>query len=117
MALETLKDVLKIGGFEVEHTLAGDFWEPNTDLPIHVDYTRNEITFKIQKGPIKEMGLNGCQVDTIIMAAKMIILGLNEKFPCRHNAETLDHLSKALLSLENRKADRETRGVEGHNKL
>ncbi|RKX26660.1 MAG: hypothetical protein DRP46_10610 [Candidatus Zixiibacteriota bacterium] len=73
------------------------------------------MTFQIQRGPIKENGINGCQVDTMIATAKKIIEGFNKKIPCRENSITITKLDEALLWLRNRKAERESRGVEGRN--
>jgi hypothetical protein len=74
------------------------------------------ISFRIQNGPIKEVGVNGCQVDTLIEAAKLIVEGLNKQFPCRENSLIITKLEEALLWSMKRKLDREKRGVEGLNK-
>jgi len=84
----------------------------------HIDVTdENVILFKLQEGPIKETGENGCQVDTIVWAAKTIIESFNKKFPCRENSLAITKLDEALLWLGKRTADREARGVEGKNEL
>lgn len=117
MALETLKGVKEIGGFQVLQGPAGVDWSRLHELretyPVYVDDDLNAITFKIQNGPIKEHGVNGCQVDTMIEAAKLIIEGLNKKFYCDENAEAITNLELALASLARRRANREKRGVEG----
>jgi len=122
MALVTLKGVEEIGGFKVlqERPLlpSGEVdWDKFDELrktsPIYVDHDVNMISFRIQDGPIKEYGVNGCQVDTVIEAAKIIIEGLNNKFPCRENAMVITKLDEALLWSMKRKLDRESRGVEG----
>jgi hypothetical protein len=116
MALETLKQDEKIGGFGTlmndEH---GKQMFPVTpgDTFIVIDHGRNTITFKIQNGPIKENGINGCQVDTIIAAAAKIIEGLDKRFPCEENKKALAGLGMALAALEDRRLNREKRGVEG----
>ena len=46
---------------------------------INSGFLNGERYIKIQNGPIKENGVNGCQVDTIIEATKAIIEGLNKK--------------------------------------
>ncbi|MBP9693186.1 MAG: hypothetical protein KBE16_00550 [Alphaproteobacteria bacterium] len=74
------------------------------------------MSFNIQNGPVKENGVNGCQVDTIIEAAKVILEGLNKEFPCRENATAITKLDEALLWLLKRKLDREKRNVEGLSK-
>lgn len=40
---------------------------------------------------------------------------LNNKFPCKENAEAITHIETALLWLNKRTADRLARGVEGKN--
>ena len=126
MALETLKDTKEIGGFKV-----GDFDEltrmvedelPLAELnewvfdhPIMIDHFDNEITFRIQNKPIKEVGVNGCQVDTLIHAAKKILEGLDAKFPSEYNKLAINKLDMALCHLAERTRDREVRGVEGTN--
>jgi hypothetical protein len=132
MALETLNNVEKIGDFSVvimddlKKKFPERFSGPSSQMdyawfekeirPKNFIYVRqdvNSIAFTIQKGPVKENGVNGCQVDTIIEAAKKIIEGLNEKFPCRENSLAITKLDEALMWLQNRKLNREARGVEG----
>jgi hypothetical protein len=155
MALETLKGVKEIGGFKAivmdelkeqfpekfNESGAMDYkWFESDIRPNHFVYIRNDvnsISFTIQNGPIKENGVNGCQVDTIIEAAKLIIEGLNKQFPCRENALVVTKLiieglnkqfpcrenalvvtklDEALHWLEHRKKDRDKRAVEGLSK-
>mgnify|MGYP001765783351 CR=1 FL=1 len=113
MALETLRDLKEIGGFEIGRC------DENTDRPdnyIHIVDSANAIAFKIQNGPIKEAGVNGCQVDTIIETAKLIMLGLDKQFPCHENSQCAYHLTQALEWLKQRRINREQRGVEGLSK-
>lgn len=134
MALETLKGVTEIGGFTVvdmdelknlypakfNESGAMDYkWFESEIRPNFHIYKRdsvNSLSFTIQNGPIKEYGVNGCQIDTIIEAAKVIVEGLNAKFPCRENAMIITKLDEALLWSNKRKSDREKRGVEGQSK-
>lgn len=134
MSLETLKGVEKIGGFEVvvmddlrtkfperfNESGGMDYkWFEKEIRPKNFIYVRhdvNSISFTIQNGPIKENGVNGCQVETLIEAAKTIIQGLNEKLPCRENSIAITKLEEALMWLTARKLDREKREVEGTNK-
>ena len=119
MALETLKDVKKIDGFEVVAAISamgGGIHGPDAHIPVLIDHETNRITFQIQKGPIKENGVNGCQVDTIVMASLMIIEGLDKAFPCDENKAAYSHLMNAYDILKKRRSDREARGVEGLNK-
>lgn len=131
MALETLKHVNYIGGFRVicmdnlrdmypeKFNPSGSMdyqWFEKEVRPhsfIYVRHDKNSLSFTIQDGPVKEKGLNGCQIDTIIEAAKIMLEGLNDKFPCRENSLAITKLDEALQWLEYRKRDREKRGVEG----
>lgn len=131
MALETLRDITKIGGFDVvvmdelrtkhpekfNDSGAMDYkWFEKDIRPHNHIYVRNDvnsIAFTIQKGPINVNGVNGCQVNTIIEAAKIILEGLNKQFPCRENSLAITKLEEALMWLDKRRIDREARGVEG----
>jgi hypothetical protein len=130
MALETLKGVPTIGGYhvivmdELRDKFPDKFpdgrmdyaWFEKEIRPYNFIYLRNDvnsIAFTIQNGPIKENGVNGCQVDTLLYAAKAIIEGLDAKFPCEENAQCVSHLKAALDWLDQRTKKREARGVEG----
>lgn len=135
MALETLKDLKSINGYNIicmdelrekypekfNQSGAMDYsWFESTIRPHNFIYVRhdvNSISFTIQNGPVKEVGLNGCQVDQLIEVAKIMIQGLNEKFPCHHNIDAIRGLTDALYALAHRKQDRTKRGVEGYLKL
>ena len=112
MALETLKDVNEIGGFEVGR-------HPNQNFKDYIVISEedNAIGFKLQNGPIKDVGITGCQVDTMIHAAVLIIKGLNDNFPCIENNMAIEKLENALFWLMKRRMDREMRNVEGTNQL
>ena len=115
MCLEVLEGVKEIGGFKV------DFWPEDRNhwsetAPIIINKNTNAICFILQNGPIKEVGVNGCQVDTLVEAAKAIIEGLNAKYPCYENVRAIEGLKDALKALDDRKKAREARGVEGLSK-
>jgi hypothetical protein len=134
MALEAIEGVDELGGFPVvimddlrkrypakfNETGAMNYeWFEADIRPYHFVYVRkdkNSISFTLQKGPIGEVGVNGCQVDTVIHAAAAILRGFQSKFPCEENAAAIFHLENALIELEKRKKNREKRGVEGFNK-
>lgn len=77
----------------------------------------SSVKFTIQSGPIKEFGVNGIQIDDVIIWAKEKIEGFNSAFPCRENSMIVTKLDEALLWSVKRKLDREKRSVEGTNKL
>ena len=83
---------------------------------IKIDAKKSTITLAIQNGPIKENGVNGCQIDDLGKIWRGILKGFNTKFPCRENSITITKLDEALMWQEKRKQEREERGVEGYNK-
>ena len=126
MALEALKGVTKLGKHDVmsERPKKEDgqtdwtlFDEQRKTKPVFIDQDVNMISFRIQDGPVKENGLNGCQLDTMIEAAKIMLEGLNVKFPCRENSMAITKLDECLMWLDKRTKDREARNVEGESKL
>jgi hypothetical protein len=59
------------------------------------------ITFTIQSGPVKEFGVNGCQIDDVIAWAKDKIEQFNATFPCRENSLVGDQARRgAALALQ-----------------
>jgi len=118
MGLDTLREIKTIGGFPVysdEEIADGKWSDVDPKFAVCVHHGDNTISFRLQNGPVKVNGVNGCQVDTLILAAGAILTGLNEKFPCSANEIAIDHLKKAVIALEERTKDREARGVEGTN--
>ena len=133
MALETMNGIEQINGQKVvvmdtlrekhperfTETGAMDHkWFEETIRPnafIYVRHDKNSLSFTLQNGPIKEFGVNGCQVTDIIAVAKHIIEQLNAKFPCRENAVTITKLDEALMWQNKRTTDRLDRGVEGRS--
>jgi len=83
--------------------------------PTFIEDSGSSVTFTIQNGPIKEVGVNGCQIDDVIAWSRAKIASFNVAFPCRENAIVLTKLDEALLWLLKRKLDREVRQVEGKN--
>jgi len=133
--LKTLDGITEIGGFKVvemdklkelypekfdKDTSQMDYeWFEKEIRPNNFIYVRhdvNSISFTIQNGPIKEAGVNGCQVDTLIETAKIMIESLNKNFPCEENKEVLEGLEYSLCWLNKRKEDRTKRNVEGLSK-
>ena len=120
MAIETLKGRKKIGQAEVlelDHKIPiYDFTEMSKGKYIIINHEDNTITFKIQKGAIKENGINGCQVEDMVRTAKEIVLGLNSNYPCKENEKMITCLQEAIHWSQERTRDREKRGVEGFEK-
>ena len=71
------------------------------------------ISFTIQDGPVKEHGVNGCQVDVLIEAGRQMIEKFNAACPSEWNEKAMGNLVEALKCLAERTAEREAAGVEG----
>lgn len=135
MALETLVGVEEIGGFRVVDMNAikekhPEMFRPDGSMiyhlfdneirPFNFIYVRhdvNSLSFNIQKGPVKQWGVNGIQVVTLIETAKLMIEKLNEKYPCHENTYTIECLKLAIISQDRRTRNREARGVEGTSQI
>lgn len=132
MALETLQGVTEVNGEKIivmddlktqypekfsKETSQMDYaWFEKDIRPFNFIYVRNDVnslSFTLQNGAIKEVGKNGCQVVDIIAVAKIIIEGLNAKYPCVENQQTIAHLQDALDAQTARTKNREDRNVEG----
>jgi hypothetical protein len=80
-------------------------------------YTKNSVLYiKLQDGTVKQAGENGLQIDDVIIVIAALIAELDKKVACRENMLTLMHLDEAYNWQLRRKADRETREVEGTDK-
>ena len=82
---------------------------------VQITPDKSKIQFKLQDGPVKEVGLNGCQVDDILSVLTTLIQKFDNEFPCTENKIVLDSLNLAAYALELRKTNREKRNVEGRN--
>jgi hypothetical protein len=73
------------------------------------------VSFTIQSDPIGEVGVNGVQATDMLKYVKHLFESLNEAYSCSENAETLQHLKKAIHWQHLRTQDRKARQVEGMN--
>lgn len=76
----------------------------------------NNLHFKIQDGPIKEVGVNGIQATDLLFFCKELFHSLNKSFPCRENSITITKIEEAIHWQDARTKNRESRKVEGLNK-
>lgn len=120
MALKTLIGIEEIGGFKIVRKRGDLSWdefdEKRKEFPINITEEKGMISFKVQDGPVKEVGVNGCQLTTLIETAKIMLEALNKKFPCRENSITITKLQEALMWQDERTSDRVRREVEGVSK-
>lgn len=72
-----------------------------------------DVTFRLQSGPRKEIGVNGCKASLIILFVKRFIEIMQSRIPCQENAQTRAHLKQALAWQYQRDKDRSKRKVLG----
>jgi hypothetical protein len=78
------------------------------------DRVNTEVRF--QKGPAKEKGLNGCQVEDLLTIAIDRLKAFQAGgFPTAENNEAMKHCMEALSWLNIRTRRRQEREVEGRN--
>jgi len=102
---DTPKEHLEFGGVGGQELMAP-----------YIVVNPGSVLFIGQRGPIKEVGVNGCQIDDLIVFVLGTLQTFNKKFPCRENSLAITKLEEALHWLESRKRDREARNVEGFDK-
>lgn len=72
-----------------------------------------EVKFIIQDGPIKEVGVNGCQANDMLEYVGELFKSLNNAYECDENHITVNAINIALDAQKLRTKDREKRKVEG----
>jgi len=71
------------------------------------------VTFALQRGPVREVGHNGCDITDMLEFTRLTLEAFQAKFACRENAIAITKMQEAEMWLRERTRDREERGVEG----
>ena len=80
------------------------------------DKTEAVFEIEFQKGPIKEVGINGITERDLLEILKIRMKNFqNSEFASPYNEKALKGIEMAIASLDARTRDREKRGVEGTN--
>ena len=116
MALETLKQVSMLSGELLTHINDKEEATPPDQPHILVDHNTNIIIIRLQNGPIKEVGVNGAQIDILGHILVAILEKLNSKFPCRENVMAIKSFEVGLAALRIRTERRCRENTEGTNK-
>lgn len=104
----------------IKDCLTGNFEDTNGN-PAGGEVKGTGLNIEWQNGPLgrgaERKEPNGAFVETVISAALQRIewyqTASDGKFKCRENAIAITKLEEALLWLDKRTRERETRGVEG----
>lgn len=76
-----------------------------------------QVEINFQKGPVKEVGVNGIQGEHLLAMLIDRLEGFQEgPYACKENAGALASLKEAMEWMNARTADRTNRKVEGLNK-
>ena len=113
MTVESLKNIKTLDGFPLNHMetfIPKEVWDEVKTF-VNINYEDNTISFKFQKGDPAEV--SGCRVETLICAAREILVQLNKEVPSKENEFAVNKLQMALNHLYERSRDRKRRGVEG----
>lgn len=74
------------------------------------------IDIRFQLGPIKEVGVNGTQIERVLCILRERLEGFQKgQFRCRTNALAITKIEEAIMWLEERTRQRISQGVEGKN--
>jgi hypothetical protein len=78
--------------------------------------TDGYIKIKFQLGPIREHGVNGTNIETVVGLLISRLEGFQAgPFNCQENADAIHHLNTAVATLQSRTKTRVAAGVEGTN--
>lgn len=92
-------------------------WVDEDSLPAGGTADGEGFSIKWQDGPVGERGVNGAQIEDIILALTSRLQFYQDAyggtFNSEYNANAIQHLNEALRQLELRTKERVERGVEG----
>ncbi|KEI18260.1 hypothetical protein [Clostridium haemolyticum] len=93
-----------------------NFNSPSSYKVIHKTTGEVAQTINIQKGPVKENGLNGIFIeDLLLICIDQLEHFQASQFKCKENEATLRHLNDALATTRARQYERYLRDVQGKN--
>lgn len=97
-------DFLHLNGEPVELTQVTEFVD-NVNL--------SKIDIKLQSAPVSEVGIDGLQIDDVIVVIKDILQSFQNAYPCAETSNAILHLRNAKDQCDLRRENRIKRGVEG----
>lgn len=75
------------------------------------------VQIDFQRGPVKEVGVNGMTSEALLAILVHRTQVLNKAFPCRENSLAITKMEEAQMWFERRTQGRLARGVEGTNTI
>lgn len=82
---------------------------------VKIDPENNKLAITFQKGPRKECGVNGVQLDILLVLISHMMDNMNIKFPCKENVIAISHIAAAIHYLKQRTKRRISENKEGLN--
>jgi hypothetical protein len=113
MSLEFLKNEEKKANydFDILDNYSDEY--ENITKYLNLDLENNSLSIKFQSGPRKEVGVNGTQIDVLLLLISHMIDYMNFKFPCKENVMTISHITAAMHYLQERTQRRIIENKEG----
>lgn len=97
MELDNIEKLTNVNGYSVYHYEGSKSLGVPLGNVIAIDHETNSISFRLQRGNPKTIGVNGCTPKEVLMAMRELIVR-SVPFGKRHDA--LRHLSGAIEELE-----------------
>jgi hypothetical protein len=95
--LDLIRDIKEFSGFRV-----GEYIAEEDDIRrfIAINPFTNAITFQMQKGSVKDVGLNGCNLNAVISFCRQVLEVMNAQKPHEMNQRAIYNLTQAYIALE-----------------
>lgn len=84
-----------------------------SDVEKYIERDGYRVTFQLQNGPVRESGVNGCQIGDVLEWCREMLVQFNTNIPCRETSIAITKVQESLLWLRERERTRTARGVEG----
>ena len=81
-----------------------------------VDSVWSDCKIRFQKGAVKDAGINGISDESLLAIVEDRLASFQDgDFACTDSGFALEHVTLAIMRLQERTRDRISRGVEGHS--
>lgn len=100
----------EVSGTYKRYVISG--FDASTNTAAEATDNKQQLNILLQNGLVSENGLNGVTVQDLLLVCQNIMEGYQStKFACQENAEALQGINKALLSLSQRLSRRSEAGT------
>ena len=111
--LKRIGHIDNLNGFKVTHHYHdGAVYEFRKEFVI-VNHESGTVTFQMQYDTIGKVGIVGVQIDEILEFCRLLLIILNDEFPCEENDDAIRDIEYAENNLNRRTLRRMKAGLEG----